>query len=338
MNTFPCIKSTAFRVLFTVIVTGAAASSASANDLTIYTYSSFNSDWGPGPQVQSAFEERCGCTLRFVSSDDGVSLLNRVRLEGSNTQADVVLGIDDALIEEGRALGLFQPHGLNWNDVPLADDLAWGDVDFVPFDYGYFAFVYDTERLAAPAESLAELLASDATIVYQDPRTSTVGQGLMQWIEAVYEDDAAAAWQALAQRTVTVTQGWTESYNMFLEGEADYVLSYTTSPAYHMVAEDSDRYQAAAFTEGHVAQVEVGAVSAHTSNFALAQDFLRFIVEEDAQKILPVTNWMLPVRTGVALPDAFDALITPQRIGYSPEEIHQSRQDWIRTWRNAVSQ
>ena len=321
-----------------IVMSAAMAASVAANELTVYTYSSFNSDWGPGPQIKSAFEAECDCTLRFVSSDDGVSLLNRVRLEGPNTQADVVLGIDDALMEEGRDLNLFQPHGLNLSEVPLSDTLDWSDDVFVPFDYGFFAFVYDTERTPEPVGSLAELLDSDASILYQDPRTSTVGQGLMHWMQAVYGEDVDAAWQALSQRTVTVTQGWTESYGMFQEGEADYVLSYTTSPAYHMVAEETDRYQAAEFSEGHVTQIEVAAVSAYTDQAELARDFLAFMMSETAQEIVPVTNWMLPVRDDVSLPDAFDRLVSPDRIGVTPTEFRDSRQEWIRNWRNAVSQ
>ncbi|TGG95919.1 thiamine ABC transporter substrate binding subunit [Natronospirillum operosum] len=322
------------------LATGLAlAGTLGANELTVYTYSSFTSDWGPGPEIKSAFEAQCDCTLNFVSSDDGVSLLNRVRLEGVNTQADVVLGVDDALIEEARALELFQPHGIDWSDLPLAADLAWSDDLYVPFDYGYFAFVYDTENIDSPATSMEELLSSDVSILYQDPRTSTVGQGLMHWMQALYGDNGVTeAWQALAERTVTVTQGWSESYGMFQEGEADYVLSYTTSPAYHMVAEDTDRYQAATFEEGHVAQIEVAAISAFTDQAELAAEFLDFLLSREAQQILPVTNWMLPVRTDVELPAAFDRLATPERIGHSPTEIHEHRQAWIRTWRNAVSQ
>ena len=331
---YPTLMTT----LATTLAGLSLASAAAANELTVYTYSSFNSDWGPGPQIKEAFEAECDCTLRFVSSDDGVSLLNRVRLEGMNTQADIILGIDDALMEEGRDLNLFQPHGVDLSSVPLDSALDWSDDMYVPFDFGYFAFVYDTEQIAEPASSLAELLSSDASIIYQDPRTSTVGQGMMHWMQAVYEDDVSSAWEALAQRTVTVTQGWTEAYGMFQEGEADYVLSYTTSPAYHMVAEDTDRYQAAAFDEGHVTQIEVAAMSAYTDQVELAEQFLAFIVGEEAQQILPVTNWMLPVRTDVELPDAFDQLVSPERIGYSPAEIRDSRQEWIRTWRNAVSQ
>ena len=70
----------------------------------------------------------------------------------------------------------------------------------------------------------------DIKVIYQDPRTSTPGQGLMLWMKSVYGDEAPTAWAHLAKKTVTVTKGWSEAYGMFLDGEADMVLSYTTSP------------------------------------------------------------------------------------------------------------
>ena len=51
----------------------------------------------------------------------------------------------------------------------------------------------------------------------------------------------------LKGRMLTVTPGWSESYGLFTKGEAPMVLSYTTSPAYHMIAEGTEKYQAAAF-------------------------------------------------------------------------------------------
>ncbi|MEZ5449642.1 MAG: thiamine ABC transporter substrate-binding protein [Thiolinea sp.] len=89
--------------------------------------------------------------------------------------------------------------------------MKWDDKQFVLFDYGYFAFIYDSSKRDKPATSLKELVASDASILYQDPRTSTPGQGMMLWMKAVYGDEAAAAWKQLAQHTVTVTKGWWEA-------------------------------------------------------------------------------------------------------------------------------
>ncbi|MBL8444093.1 MAG: thiamine ABC transporter substrate binding subunit [Zoogloeaceae bacterium] len=315
----------------------AGQASAAAADLTVYTYESFISSWGPGPELKTRFEAQCGCTLEFVGVEDGVALLNRVRLEGANTRADVIVGLDDSLIKDVRTHGLVQPHSVDFASIPMVAALAWADDSFVPFDFGYFAFIYDHQKIGAPVDSLAALIDGNARVIYQDPRTSTPGLGLLHWVRAVYGDEAPAAWTRLARHTVTVTSGWSEAYNMFLQGEADYVLSYTTSPAYHIVSDGTDRYRAAHFAEGHVAQVEVAALSAHTDNPALANRFLAFLLSREAQEIIPVTNWMLPVRDDVKLPEAFDRLIRPARIGFSADEIGASRSIWVREWREAVS-
>nr|WP_315979741.1 thiamine ABC transporter substrate-binding protein [Aliamphritea spongicola] len=213
-----------------------SATAAQAEPLNVYTYDSFVSEWGPGPKLEAAFEAQCNCDVNFIAVDDGVSILNRLRVEGEKNKADVIMGIDDALLEETRATGLIAEHKVELPE--LRAELNWQDKQFVPFDMGYFAFVYDADKIAEPAKSLRELINSDASVIYQDPRTSTPGQGLMMWVESVYGDESEAAWKQLSQHTVTVTKGWWEAYSMFLEGGADYVLSYTTSPAYHVVVEE----------------------------------------------------------------------------------------------------
>lgn len=315
----------------------AGQATAAAAELTVYTYESFISSWGPGPELKTRFEAQCACRLEFIGVEDGVALLNRLRLEGAKTRADVILGLDDSLIRDARAYDLVRPHSVDLASIPLVDALAWSDDSFVPFDFGYFAFIYDDQKISAPAESLAALVDGDARVIYQDPRTSTPGLGLVHWVRVVYGDQAASAWTRLARHTVTVTSGWSEAYNMFLQGEADYVLSYTTSPAYHIVSDGTDRYRAAEFAEGHVAQIEVAAISAHTAKSELANRFLSFLLSREAQEVIPVTNWMLPVRDDVKLPEAFGQLIRPARIGFSADEIGARRAAWVREWRDAVS-
>ena len=219
----------------------------------------------------------------------------------------------------------------------LKAELQWQDEDFLPYDYGFFSFIYNTEHIANPATSLKELIESDASVIYQDPRTSTPGQGLMLWVKAVYGKEAPAAWKQLATHTVTVTKGWWEAYSMFLEEDADYVLSYNTSPAYHIVAEEKSQYKAALFSEGHIAQIEVAAISRYSDNPELAKEFLSFLISPQAQTIIPLTNWMLPVIDNIQLPEAFDNLIQPERIGFTPKQIAQQRKIWLREWRSSAN-
>jgi thiamine transport system substrate-binding protein len=327
-------------LLLSLVSTLALGASASAADLTIYTYESFTAEWGPGPQVEKAFEAECGCDVEFVSVADGVALLNRVKLEGASTKADIVLGLDTNLTADAKATGLFSPSGVDLARINVPG--GWSDDTFVPFDYGYFAFVYDTEKLKTPPASLKELVEGDdgQKIVIQDPRTSTPGLGLLLWVKAVYGDKAPEAWAKLQKRVLTVTPGWSEAYGLFTKGEAPMVLSYTTSPAYHMVAEGSERYQAASFAEGHYLQVEVAGITTTGAKNKLAQKFMDFMTGPGFQDAIPETNWMFPAgKTGKPLDPAFGKLVEPAKaLALSPEDVAANRKAWIDEWLSAMSE
>ena len=314
------------------------SSFAAEKTLTVYTYDSFASDWGPGPKVEKAFEEKCGCSLEFVALDDGVSILNRLRLEGEKSKADVILGLDTNLMAEAKTTGLLSEHKVETSSVTLPN--GWDDSTFLPYDYGYFAFVYNKESLKNPPKSLKELVEKrdDLKVIYQDPRTSTPGQGLMLWMKSVFGDDASDAWSQLAGKTVTVTKGWSEAYSMFLKGESDLVLSYTTSPAYHLIAEQDDKYAAADFSEGHYMQVEVAAKVKSSANQALADQFMDFILSDGFRSAMPTGNWMYPV-TNTQLPEGYDQLAVPKHaLSFTPEKVEKMRKTWIREWQSALTQ
>ena len=74
-------------------------------------------------------------------------------------------------------------------------------------------------------------------------------------------------------------------------------LAYTTSPAYHLIAEDDDGKAAAMFDEGHYMQVEVAAMTATSDQPELAREFLRFMLTDGFQGVIPTTNWMYPAHT-----------------------------------------
>ncbi|MFQ2003428.1 thiamine ABC transporter substrate binding subunit [Aeromonas veronii] len=321
-----------------LITTGLLSANVFAADpLTVYTYSSFTAEWGPGPKIKQAFEKECDCTLNLVPLEDGVAILNRLRLEGNHSKADLVLGLDDALISEAKQSGLFAPHPAKLDGIKVPG--GWQDDTFVPYDYGYFAFVYDKDKLKQPPKSLKELVERpDLKVIYQDPRTSTPGQGLMLWMKSVYGDKAPAAWAELAKKTVTVTKGWSEAYGMFLDGEADMVLSYTTSPAYHLIAESKPQYQAAAFEEGHYRQVEVAAKLKSAKQEKLADQFLQFMVSPAFQQEIPTGNWMYPV-IDTPLPKGFEQMITVTKpLAFSSDQVAANRKGWIREWLQAVTQ
>lgn len=324
-----------FQLLAAGLATIATSALAETPVLTVLTYDSFTSEWGPGPAVEAAFEATCACDLRFIPAGDGAALLARIQLEGAASEADIVLGLDTSLTAAATATGLFAPHGvIGATSLPV----AFEDPLFLPFDWGWFSFVYDRSKVSTAPASFEALAASDLKIVIQDPRSSTPGLGLLLWVKAAYGDRAAGIWAGLADNIVTVTPGWSEAYGLFLEGEADMVLSYTTSPAYHLIAESDDTKAAALFDEGHYMQVEVAGKLAATDQPELAEQFLAFILTDAFQSVIPQTNWMYPAVTPAAgLPDGFDTFRPAKSLLLSPDAAEAARNPALAEWQAALA-
>ena len=316
-----------------------AGAARAGETLTVYTYDSFVADWGPGPAVKKSFEAECDCTLKWVGIQDGVAILNRLKLEGESARADVILGLDTNLLAEAKATGLLMPHRADLSGMKLP--IAWNDDTFVPYDYAHFAVIYDREKVKTPPTSLDALVNGDPAlkIVLQDPRTSTPGLGFLLWMKSVYGDASKGAWGNLKNRVLTVTPGWSEAYGLFTKGEAPMVLSYTTSPAYHLIAEGSNKYAAAAFSEGHYLQVEVAAALKSSPRAKLARRFLAFMTGPGFQDHIATNNWMFPAgKTSTQLPAQFALLVKPATTFLYPSEVVAAkRRAWIAEWLDVMS-
>jgi len=336
------LKSSAKAIAFASFgLACASAATAADKTLTIYTYDSFAADWGPAPGIEKAFEETCECDVQFIAADSSIGALRRGQLEGANTKADIVLGLDTNIAEAARATGLFSTHNADTAALTLPTG-EWSDDVFLPFDYSYFAFVYNKEKVSTPPTSFEALnaLPDDFKIVIQDPRSSTPGLGLLLWIQEAYGDKANDVWKALQPKIVTVTKGWSDAYGLFLKDEADMVLSYTTSPAYHEIAEEDTRFASAAFDEGHYLQIEVAAIVESSKNKALAEEFMQFMLSDTVQDIIPTTNWVYPATTTEkGLPDGFKTLHLPEKtLLKDGVEVEKQRSEWIDQWVETLGQ
>ena len=302
-----------------------------AEKLTIYTYDSFVSEWGPGPIIEKIFEEKHNADVEFVAVDSAATLLNKVILEGDTSKADIVLGLDMNLFDLAEQSGLFTSHNIKDINNLINLPLKWESNKFVPYNYGYFSFVYNEANLATPPKSMDELINStNARIVIQDPRTSTPGLGLLTWMKALYGDKAGDEWKKLNKKIISVTKGWTDAYyNFFMTGEADMVLSYTTSPAAHIMFEERYDILATTFEEGNYITIEFAGILNNSQNKDLANKFLNFMLSEEFQSVIPSTNIMYPVTNIKDLPEAFDKLDVPNFIQMDPKEINKNKEKWL---------
>ena len=305
--------------------------------LTIYTYDAFSASWGAAPKIKEAFEKEHNVNVKFVGLSSSIVALRKIQLEGKKTKADILLGIDTNIAQVAKKTGLFVVHGLESTKLDLP--FAYTDDIFVPFDYSYCAFVYNENKVKNVPHSFEDLasMPKNFKIVIQDPRSSTAGLGLLLWVKSVYGDKSAEYWKRLAPYILTITKGWSEAYGLFLKGEADMVLSYTTSPAYHIIDENRTDIKSAPFSEGHYGQIEVAGILKSSKQKDLARAFLAFMHSPTFADIIPTGNWSYPVSNGTKpLPPAFDTLHKPKMLLMEGDKVEAQRKSIINEWLRAI--
>lgn len=300
--------------------------------LTVYAYDTFCGDWGAAGSVIPAFEEATGIKVNLVASGAAIEVINKVRLEGKSTECDVILGITDDIAD--KAYDLLESYDSPY--IQTIDERYRFDAQnrLIPYDYGAFAFVYDTESNIEVPTCLADLTKDQYKdkVILIDPRTSSVGTGLMMWTYNALGDQWLSWWKTMTENALTTASGWSSGYGLFTEGEAPIVISYTTSPVYHVMWEDTTRYQALLFTDGHEATIEAVGIVKGTKHRSEAEAFIDFLLT-NAQVDLANANSMYPVNSEITLPAAYDYAPVPEKIYTGSSE---KASELLKLWTDAI--
>ena len=285
-----------------------AAPSAPAGELVVYTYDSFTNEWGPAPELSRLFKEKTGIDVTFIDAGDGAQIISRVILEKKSPRADLVIGFDNNKMNVVRSSDVFEPYMPANADAIIPEELRLDD-DWLatPYDWGFFAMIYNAESFVPEPRSLAELAnpVYQKKIILLDPRTSTPGAGFVAWTLAAFGEACGDFWRALKPNILTMAPSWSTGYGLFTSGEAPLVISYITSPAYHIENGEGERFRAARFDGGYPIQIEGAAIVRGAKNVEAAKRFLDFFITEEAQAVLPLTQWMYPVNAAVELPASY---------------------------------
>ncbi len=341
------------------LVLSAVARHAQASPLVVYTYDSIVAKEGLGPLLKAAYKKKTGNELTFVTVGDSGQLLSRLQLdlERAKPKAHVVLGIDQNLFLRVKDLLSPLDPTSEAGFMKYIDRDYWMGDEFVPFDFGVMAFIADTKKL--PPEEFPkkwkDLLKSryKKSLLLQDPRTSSPGfafvMGSQSAVASKDEEESKTAfkdfWKDLKSQWVTLAPGWSQSYGMFLKGEAPLVWSYVTSEAYHrtecakLKCTEGDRYRAVIFEDGNPVQIEGAGLLKDAPGGApmrkRALQFMEILTSEEIQKAIPETQWMMPVRLGMRLPTAFQAIPAAKK-RFIPEFDREKMDGILERWNQAV--
>ncbi len=122
----------------------------------MFTPDSFASKYGPGPKIKANFEN-----LRLCAELGGGGFVGRHFVPGANGRLPrpAPTWCWGWLNLMGRAgNGLLAESGRGYQRGEFV--LGMGDPVFVPFDHGYFAFIYDATKLANPHAVCKRLLTT----------------------------------------------------------------------------------------------------------------------------------------------------------------------------------
>ncbi len=334
------------RLAAIVILVGASCGGSSADTVTLLTHDSF----AVSDDVLAAFTAETGITVKVLRSGDAGAVVNQAILTKDNPLADVIFGVDNALL--GRALDAgildrYQPDGLR--HVP-ADLQAGTEGRAAPIDFGDVCINYDLEALSeigrALPQNLDDLLSPEfaGLLVVQDPATSSPGLAfLLATIHEYGADGWQDYWRGLVANDVLVAAGWEEAYRgdfSLYGGDRPLVVSYASSPPAEVIfaAEPTDQAPTGVLGASCYRQIEYAAVLEGSDAQSAARQLIDFMLSIEFQQDIPLNMFVYPANSEAALPADFVAYTEfPDEVRlFDPAFVDANRDAWIREWTEIV--
>jgi thiamine transport system substrate-binding protein len=299
----------------------------------------------------AAFTERTGAEIEVLSAGDSGTVLTRALLSAGAPEGDVIFGIDDASVTRALSEDLLEPFTPGAIDrVPerYRLDGAAGE-RLVPVDRGDVCMNVDTawfarEGLEPPTtmDDLADPAYRDLLVV-SSPVTSSPGLAfLLGTIDRYGPDGWEDYWSSLRDNGVRVRPSWDDAYYTDYTvsgGDRPVVLSYASSPPAEVVFSEGelDEPSSGVVVDTCAAQVEYAGVLRGAAEPELARELVEFLLSEEWQRELPLTNFVLPL-VDVELPEEFRRWVPTieDPAALPPEQIDANRDRWIERWRDLM--
>jgi thiamine transport system substrate-binding protein len=303
--------------------------------------------------VLEGFTDRTGIEVELLQGGDAGTVVNQAILSKGAPQADVLFGIDSTLLTRGLDEDLFVPYEAA--DLDLVDPAFRLDPRnrVTPVDYGDVCLNYDkawfAERGLAPPDALEDLVepAYRDLLVVENAATSSPGLAfLLASIAHFGPEGWQAWWRDLRANGVEVVDSWEDAYNAAFsggsasQGDRPLVVSYASSPPVEVLYADPPVTESptGVIEAGCYRQVEAAGILRGTDHEAEARQLVDFLLSEPFQADVPLSMFVFPVRTGVALPEVFTehAARPAQPLELPPAEIDANRDAWIDEWTDLV--
>lgn len=329
------------------------SSSSTPSPVTLVAYDSFPTKDTPLNAALGEFTQSTGIKVTIVTAGDAGTMLTKARLTAGNPEGDVMWGVDNTQLSaalDGNVFTKYEPEASS----AIATDLTAlvPGHELTPVDYGDVCLNYDKgwfadHQLDPPSgfEDLVDPSYKDLLVV-ENPSASSPGLAFLLATIAKYGDGWKDYWTALRTNGVKVVDGWDSAYYTEFSGSAGsngtrpLVVSYGSSPPAEVIFADPPRTDAptAVIESTCYRQVEFAGVLRGTKHETEARKLVDFLISQRFQSELPLTQFVYPARTGVALPEEFVkfTVVPATTLSLDAATIAANRQKWQDEWTDIV--
>ena len=295
-----------------------AVKAQAQGEVAVYSARHYDSD----RRLYDAFTSATGIRVRLIEGDAD-QLIERIRTEGANSPADVLITVDAARLARAKEAGVTQPHGSAVVDGRVPAGLRDPAGNWFAISQRARVIMYDRQR------GLPEGLARYEDLA--DPRfrgqicvraaNHSYNVSLAASILAADGPEATEAWaRGVAQNLARPPQGGDrDQFRAIPPGQCQLAISNTYYLAAFGASQDpADKAlferigvifpnQAAGDRGAHV-NISGASLVKTSPNRANAIRFLEYLTTPEAQQILALGNMEYPVVDGVPLHPALVAM------------------------------
>ncbi|MFQ5622640.1 MAG: Fe(3+) ABC transporter substrate-binding protein [Paracoccaceae bacterium] len=297
-------------------ILGCAASGAISGELNLYSSRHYDSD----EKLFADFESATGITVNRIEGKAD-ELIARMKAEGRNSPADILLTVDVGRIWRADQAGLLQPVDSEVLKRRIPAHLRHPEGRWFGFSQRARIIFYSRDRVANPPLTYAALAdpAYKGQICIRSS-SNIYNQSLLASVIAHDGEDGARQWAAgvVANFARPPQGGDTDQLRGIVSGECDIALANTY---YFMrgLKGDVDGLSAGIdgigwifpnqSTTGTHMNIAAAGLAAHAPHPDNAVRFLEYLASDDAQEYFANQNNEYPAAPGVALGEA------PARLG-----------------------
>lgn len=298
-------------LLATTMATGAFAD----GEVNIYSSRHYDTD----ERLYSDFEDATGITINRIEGKAD-ELIARMKAEGANSPADVMLTVDTSRLERAKIEGLLQSIDSAVLEERVPANLQDSDNQWFGFSQRGRIIFYNKADVANPPATYADLAKPEYKGMICIRSSSNVyNQTLMASIITHAGADAAKAWaEGIVANMARDPQGGdTDQLRGIVSGECEISVSNTYYFA-RSIRKDvkglsADREMIGWVfpdQDGNGAHMNLsgGGVAAHAPNKENAIKFLEYLASDQAQLYFSAGNDEFPAVEGVELADSVKTL------------------------------